>query len=92
MGIGVRKWRAGAGQYTVVITLETRAATAPALMLGDDDLCAAPVEIGYDGIAVEGLVGDDLCRRIVAPRISAYRRTMGDTGMLKRLATMRRDR
>lgn len=27
-------------------------------MLGDDDLCAAFVEIGDDTITVEGLVGD----------------------------------
>ena len=27
-------------------------------MLGDDDLCAALVEVGHDGVAIEGLVGD----------------------------------
>src|SRR3546814_11056460 len=35
-----------------------RQGLGPAWVLGDDDLGAALVEVGNDGIAVEGLVGD----------------------------------
>src|SRR3546814_6368229 len=35
----------------------------PALMLGDDDFGTALVQFGNDGIAVEGLVGDQSAER-----------------------------
>src|SRR5690348_13379898 len=45
------------------ISASSGSGAGPARMLGDNDLGAALVEVGDDGVAVEGLVGDQRTER-----------------------------